>query len=288
MHDMEPFQELSVSVPSSKSLQNRFKLRRELWEMLLGQETRTKLPQMPGQRNQLLSHLTSMKYNKIALFVEVLSSRLGFGYLSDESEEDFDHRLKMLVSICRTNGLYIERQCMLDEANQSSCQIQILPHKTDCEIWSNMRVGAVLSALYSEGVLEEPSMTDLAGHRLNAARVLESLYPLRFFISEFDWKEHFHSRNICPNALHPHEILNMEIKDLIRLCRKETKSELVKAAELQFPMKLVNIKQLQVIGNINIEWTDNLYEHLELSFRDFPVLKIHWFAWATLDIPLAR
>jgi hypothetical protein len=50
----------------------------------------------------------------------------------------------------------------------------------------------------------------------------------------------------------------------------------------------VNIRQLQLIGNINIEWTNNLYEHLELSFKKIPVLKLYWFAWATLDIPLAR
>jgi hypothetical protein len=234
------------------------------------------------------SHPASIRYNKITLFVEVLSSNMGLGCLSNENEEDFDHRLRMLVSICRTNGLYTERHCMLSEGNQASCQIEMLSHKTDCGIWSNMRVGAVLSALYAEGVLEEPDISDLAGHRLNAARILESLYPLRFFISEFDWKEHFHSRNICPQARHPQKILNMELKELICICRKETKSTLVRASGLHFPMKLLNIKQLQVIGNINIEWTDNLYEHLELSFKDFPVLKLYWFVWATLDIPLAR
>jgi len=232
--------------------------------------------------------LTKMPYNKIALFVEVLSSNMGVGYLPNESEEDFDHRLRMLVSICRTGGLYTERHCTLSERNQASCQIEMLSHRTDCEIWSHMRIGSVLSALYAEGVLEEPDIGDLAGHRLNAARILQSLYPLRFFISEFDWKEHFHSRDICPQARHPQEILNMELKELIWICHKEPKSTMVRASGLHFPMKLVNIKQLQVIGNIDIEWTNNLYEHLELSFKGFPVLKLYWFTWATLDIPLAR
>jgi hypothetical protein len=239
-------------------------------------------------KNMLGSHLASMQYNKVALFVEVLSSNMGLEYLPNESEEDFDHRLRILVLICRTNGVYRECQCMLNETNQVSCKIEMLSHQTDCEIWSKMRVGAILRALYAEDVLEEPDMSDLAGHRLNAARILRALYPLRFFISEFDWKDHFHSRNICPQAQHPQEVLNMELKELILLARKETKSKLVRASGLHFPIKLLNIKQLQIIGNINVEWTNHLCEHLELSLTDFPVLKIYWFAWATLDIPLAR
>jgi hypothetical protein len=69
---------------------------------------------------------------------------------------------------------------------------------------------------------------------------------------------------------------------------ERNKATLVRAGGVHFSMKLVNIRQLQLIGNINIEWTNNLYEHLELSFKSFPVLKLYWFAWATLDIPLAR
>jgi hypothetical protein len=80
----------------------------------------------------------------------------------------------------------------------------------------------------------------------------------------------------------------MEIRELIAICQKETRSTLVRAGGVHFSMKLVNIRQLQLIGNINIEWTNNLYEHLELSFKSFPVLKLYWFAWATLDNPLAR
>jgi hypothetical protein len=256
--------------------------------MLLAQATSNYVSQMQTQKDLPGSHLASTQYNKIALFVEVLSSNMGLGHPSDESEEDFDHRLRMIVSICRANGLYRERHCTLHERNQGACQIEMLPHKTDCDIWSSMRVGDVLSALYADGLLEEPDISNLAGHRLNAARILESLYPLRFFISEFDWKQHFHSRKISPQARHPQEILNMEIRELIAICQKETRSTLVRASGVHFSMKLVNIRQLQLIGNINIEWTNNLYEHLELSFKKIPVLKLYWFAWATLDIPLAR
>lgn len=289
LHALEPFQEHLPDIPSSRSMQRRYQLRRELWEMLLGQVSRIEKPADMYPKPIPEPHHATMKYNKIALFVEVLSSHLVLSKLSDETDEDFDYRLKVLVTICRTNGLYVESKCRLNDVSAPACQIQMLPHKVDCEIWPEMRVGDVLSALYAEGLLEEPARNDLPGHRLNAARILESLYPLRFFISEYDWKEHFHSRNIHPNARHPHEILNMPVKDLIRLCKKETPSKMIKAAGLQFSIKLLNIQQLQHIGNLNIEWTNNLYEHLELSFgRDFSVLKVYWFTWATLDIPLAR
>lgn len=256
--------------------------------MLLAQATRYYISQMPAQKDPPGPQFATAHYNKIALFVDAISSNMGLDHPSDENEEDFDHRLRMLVSICRANGLYRERHCELHERDQAACQIEMLSHKTDCEIWSTMRVGDILSALYADGLLVEPDATDLAGHRLNAARILESLYPLRFFINEFDWKPHFHSRKISPQARHPQEILNMEVRELIALCKKETSSTLVRAGGAHFSMRLVNIRQLQLIGNINIEWTNNLYEHLELSFKDFPVLKLYWFAWATLDIPLAR
>jgi hypothetical protein len=162
--------------------------------MLLAQETRNYVSQIPTQRDLPGSHLASTQYNKIALFVEVLSSNMGLGHPSDESEEDFDHRLKIIVSICRANGLYRERHCAL--RNQGPCQIEMLSHKTDYEIWSSMRVGDVLSALYADGLLVEPDISGLAGHRPNAARILESLYPLRFFISEFDWKQVISHRNV--------------------------------------------------------------------------------------------
>lgn len=285
---MEPFQEHTALGLSSLCLERRSRLRRELWQILLVQATRYYGSQTPTQREPLNQYLLTAHYNKIALFVDALSTSMGLGNPSDESEEDFDHRLRMLVSICRANGLYRERHCKLHERNQAACQIEMLSHKTDCEIWSGIRVGDILSALYADGLLEEPDVTNLAGHRLNAARILESLYPLRFFISEFDWKQHFHSRKISPQAGHPQEILNMEVRELIDICKKESSSTLVRADGAHFSMRLVNIKQLQLIGNINIEWTNNLYEHLELSFKDFPVLKLYWFAWASLDIPLAR
>ncbi len=151
-----------------------------------------------------------------------------------------------------------------------------------------MQVGAVLSHLYAEGLLVEPDVGDLPAHRLNAATILAYLYSLRFFISEHDWKEHFHSRNILPNATHAAEILNLKLSDLIKLCWKKPDEKMVKAAGLQFHMKLLNIKHLQIIGNLTIEWTNNLYEHLDLSFTEFPKLKIYWFAWATSEIPIAR
>jgi hypothetical protein len=145
--------------------------------MLLAQETRNYVSQIPTQRDLPGSHLASTQYNKIALVVEVLSSNMGLGHPSDESEEDFDHRLKIIVSICRANGLYRERHCAL--RNQGPCQIEMLSHKTDYD-----------------GLLVEPDISGLAGHRPNAARILESLYPLRFFISEFDWKQVISHRNV--------------------------------------------------------------------------------------------
>jgi hypothetical protein len=164
--------------------------------MLLAQATSNYVSQMQTQKDLPGSHLASTQYNKIALFVEVLSSNMGLGHPSDESEEDFDHRLKIIVSICRANGLYRERHCALQARNQWPCQIEMLSHKNDCEIWSTMRVGDVLSALYADGLLVEPDISGLAGHRPNAARILESLYPLRFFISEFDWKQVISHRNV--------------------------------------------------------------------------------------------
>lgn len=248
------------------------------------------------QRGNLSDGILSTKtypeiasYNKIALFVEVLASSMGLDERwnrEDETEEEINHRLELLVAICRTNSLYIGPSTALD--SWGSNRIHLHSQQTHCKMWSHMRIGDILVSLYAEGVLEEPMETDLPGHRFNAAKVLASLYPLRIFITEFDWKDHMHSRDICPDARVPHDILRMEMKDLIQICKKAAETSLVKASGHQFSLRPLNIKQLRIIGNVSVEWTNKLSEHLQLSLKDYPVLKLYWFAWATLDIPLAR
>jgi hypothetical protein len=79
----------------------------------------------------------------------------------------------------------------------------------------------------------------------------------------------------------------MKLKDLISLTRKPVNSALNRAAGPQFGIKLINVDNVQNIGGIQIEWTDNLYDHLELSLEPYPVLKVYWFVGETLELPLA-
>ncbi|KAF8848029.1 hypothetical protein BDZ45DRAFT_754275 [Acephala macrosclerotiorum] len=164
-----------------------------------------------------------------------------------ESEEGFDRQLRTLLTISRTNSLYKETRCRLDhDITPSSCQIKILSHNDDCDTWPNVRGGNILSAFYAEGLFEEPAITDLAPG---------------------SWKHCIH----CVSS-------STSSTDLIYLCGKEDESKIAKASGHQFSSKLGNIKHLQCIGNLTIEWADNLYEYLESSWKDFPVLKIYWFA----------
>ena len=284
-------------------------LRRELWELLIGHQRFSYEPVF--QRNshlaatraseallnrfvnrpypllQPLTRRSMVRFNEIALFLEVVSAKIGIGAFSDENPDQVEHRLRILVAVCQASGVYTDCGCEHHDGTRN-CRIEDYSHQKECNIWSNMNVGNMLASIYEQGLLIEPSVSDLPGHRRNAARLLQSLYPLRFFISHFDWVDHLSSMNICPTATGPKEIMQMRLNDLALIARKSRALDWVRACGTQFAIKLINVNNLQLIGRIYIQWTDNLYEHLELSFDDIPVLKIYWFAWATLDLPFSR
>ncbi|KAL2067207.1 hypothetical protein VTL71DRAFT_1631 [Oculimacula yallundae] len=284
-------------------------LRRALWELLIGHmllsyepvveryshlayvKDSVALLDRPSHRpyplSQPVTRRSMVNFNQIALFVDVLSANLGIGAFPDETPLQIEHRLRMLVAICQANGVYTNCGCLHVNGTQS-CEIRDYSHEEDCDIWTNMNVGTLLTSIYQQGLLTQPTPSDLAGHRKNAARVLQSLYPLRFFTSHFDWVDHFSSKKICPTATNATEIMQLKLNDLALLARKSRPLDWVRAIGTQFAIKLINVDNLQLIGGINIQWTDNLYEHLELSFENYPVLKIYWFAWATLDLPISR
>lgn len=298
VYDRLPFQTLPSpnedgTLPPARikleALDNCCQLQIELWELLL--EYRYSAWDMVFFKKRIIDSSKDVNKTEFLLLVDVITEKLGRQAFSYESEGEHEQALRTLVSICGTGHIYNKDLATCDVYDGMGAAVDAGPkphHLARCSIWSEMRIGTVLSGLYAEGLLQKPADADLVSLRLNAARVIQALFPLRFFISEIDWKEHFHSRDICPEASHPVEILNLKMSDLIRVAAKEHKSDWPRATGLSFSIRLMNVDELRNIGNINIEWTSNLYEHLELSFSGFATLKIYWFAWSTLELPIAR
>jgi hypothetical protein len=221
--------------------------------------------------------------------------------LTEVDRSDTDRHMQMLVEACRS--IYQPMENAEGRNNDDDQHRQLRSISSDllhghwrqaelfdneCQRWPDLKVGEVLRRFYARGLLEEPLIDDLRGHRLNAAEVVSAFWPLRFFIADVEWVNHFHSTSIYPGARHAQEILGMRVSDLLQIPGKKARLAMAKAPGHQFSTNVLHISWLQRIGLIDIEWTNFLWEHLELSLSPSPRLKLYWFAWATFEVPVAR
>ena len=155
----------------------------------------------------------------------------------------------------------------------------------DC-MHRQVTVGQVLQQCYGPGALKEPDAGDLPAYRKHVERVRRALRLVSLWEFDEDWLDEAEEGGILFRKHSIDELLSMRLSKFWEYPGfTEIDWGLPRSEAASFRTREMSLGMLRKIGKLNIDWTEFIDDHLQLS-RESSTLKLFWFGFSANAIPI--